>query len=216
MLNKLVGRVVSYMKNRGAVEFALFLFRSSFQLVRGLSRGYWMVFVGRGVTIRARRKVKIGRFTRIEDYVELDGFGVEGIKIGEFCKIGKYSILRVPPVPYLPGIGISVGDRTTIAEFCFIGGAGRVEIGERNSFGQYVSVHPQNHLPVQDRDERDVSSVGVVIGCDNWLGAKSTLLDNSCIGNRSIVAAGAIVTKQFKSDSLLAGVPAKIKRSLNI
>ena len=215
MSNGLAQRFRQYVRVRGPADALRLAISSAVQLLRGLARGYWPVFIGRHVVIRARRQVRIGRFTRIEDYCELDGFGRSGLMIGAFCKLGKFSTLRVPPVPHEAGEGIAIGDGTTFAEYCFVGGAGPVRIGERNAFGQYVSVHPQNHLPFEASGVARTSSSGIAIGDDNWFGAKATLLDGASVGSRCIVAAAAVVRGALGSDVLAAGVPAEIKRSLN-
>jgi acetyltransferase-like isoleucine patch superfamily enzyme len=213
MLGKLAGRLSDYLRKRGLRDSVLFLLSLGIQLMRGLWHGYWLVFIGRHVVIRGCRQVRIGRFTRIEDYCELDGFGSGGLNIGTYCKVGRYSILRVPPVPFERGACIRIGDATTFAEFCFVGGAGTVEIGARNAFGQYVSIHPQNHEPYSAAGAR-TSSQGIRIGDDNWIGAKATILDGATIGARTIVAAGAVVRNDIGSDVMAAGVPALVKRRL--
>jgi acetyltransferase-like isoleucine patch superfamily enzyme len=179
-----------------------------------MANGYWLVFIGRGVRIRARSSVSIGRFSRIEDFAELDGYGEEGLVIGRRCKIGKYSIVKVAPSPHIPGIGIQIGDGTALAEFCYVGGAARVVIGPGCSIGQYVSIHPQDHLPWHGT-EAGTRSIGVQVGRNNWIGAKATLLDGSRIGNACIVAAGAVVRGSFGDELLLAGVPAVLKKNLH-
>lgn len=213
MSNSAVGRLTAYVRARGLRDGMLFCISLGLQLLRGLRHGYWLVFVGRHVTIRARELVRIGRFTRIEDFCELDGFGVGGLTIGASCKVGRYSILRVPPLPYQKGDGITIGDGTTFAEYCFVGGAGPVVIGARNAIGQYVSVHPQNHLPFAG-PAIQVASTGIGIGDDNWLGAKATILDGTIIGDRAIIAAGAVVRGAIGSEVLAAGIPARVKRHL--
>ncbi|HCJ6120959.1 TPA: hypothetical protein NU536_004190 [Escherichia coli] len=50
---------------------------------------------------------------------------------------------------------------------------------------------------------------GVTLGNDVWVGANAIILDGVNIGNHSIVAAGAVVTKSFPPYSILAGNPAK-------
>lgn len=211
MANSLSGRLWRYIADRGAVDTLTFLVSAVCQLLRGLMRGYWLVFIGKGVTIRARRDVRIGRYTRIEDHVEIDGFGELGIHIGKHCKVGKFSILRVPPVPYQKGAGIRIADQTTFAEYCFVGGAAPVDIGRRNAFGQYNSIHPENHLPKTSGSHTETRRIGIQVGDDNWFGAKATLLDGSSIGDRSIVAAGAVVRGAFPDEIMAAGVPAQIK-----
>ena len=52
----------------------------------------------------------------------------------------------------------------------------------------------------------------VVIEDDVWLGARCIVLPGVTIGRRSVIAAGAVVTKSLPPDSLAAGVPARVLR----
>lgn len=61
-----------------------------------------------------------------------------------------------------------------------------------------------------------VISSPVKLGNDVWIGANSTVLKGVEIGNRTIVAAGSVVTKSFPSDVLVAGNPAKIVKYLEV
>ena len=106
-----------------------------------------------------------------------------------------------------------IGDETTFAEFCFVGGASEVIVGKANSVGQYVSIHPENHLPVRGDGSVKTTSKGVLIGNDNWIGAKATILDGSRIDDRSQVAACAVVNMHIPSKVLVAGIPAKVKKT---
>lgn len=215
MLSDVAKRVRAYVRHRGMFDSLRFLCGVVIQVARGLVRGYWLVFLGRGVVIRGRSKVRIGRFTRIGDYCELDGFGARGLVIGEYCKIGNFSVLRVPPVPHVPGDGIVIGAGTSMAEFCFVGGAGLVQIGEGNAIGQYVSIHPQNHVVSEDGASNRTTTVGIKVGQKNWIAAKATLLDGCVLGDGCVVAAAAVVKDVFGSRQLIAGVPAKLKKVLD-
>ncbi len=53
--------------------------------------------------------------------------------------------------------------------------------------------------------ERDVH-----IGADVWIGANAVVLPGITIGDHSIVAAGAIVTKDVAAYSVVGGVPARV------
>lgn len=53
-----------------------------------------------------------------------------------------------------------------------------------------------NHAPIRICD-----------GC--WIGANSTVLPGITIGSGTVIAAGAVVTKDCESNCLYAGVPAK-------
>jgi acetyltransferase-like isoleucine patch superfamily enzyme len=199
-------KIRNLFRQRGFFGAAGYLSPLSVAFIRGLFRGYAFVFIGRGVKIRHRRKVKIGRFSRIDDFAEIDGFGKYGVRIGNHCKVGKYSIIRVPPTPDIPGIGVSIGDHSTLAEFCFIGGAALVDIKENCSIGQYVSMHPQNHSGPSKSSV--TTEIGIFVNSDVWIGAKATLLDGTYVDKNTTVGACALLNKRYASGTVL-GVPAK-------
>lgn len=95
-------------------------------------------------------------------------------------------------------------------------GAGDITIEDEVLFGPSVCVHAQNHTrkngsyrfghPADDP---------VIIHKGVWVGANATVLAGADIGEGSIVAAGAVVMRgKYSPNSLLAGVPAKVKKDL--
>ena len=54
----------------------------------------------------------------------------------------------------------------------------------------------------------------IEIGDGCWIGANVTVLPNVSIGEGSVVAAGAVVTKSAPANTFLAGIPAKKIRDL--
>ena len=54
----------------------------------------------------------------------------------------------------------------------------------------------------------------VKIGDGCWIGANSTILPGVTIGGRSVVAAGSVVTKNVPENTMVAGNPAKILKSI--
>lgn len=57
-------------------------------------------------------------------------------------------------------------------------------------------------------------SRSIIIGDGCWLGVGSTILPGTELGDKCIVAAGAVLTKNFPSYKMVAGVPAKIIKDL--
>ena len=57
--------------------------------------------------------------------------------------------------------------------------------------------------------EQAVTSYGVYIGKDVWLGANSCITDNVTIGNHVVVGMGAVVTNSVAEWLIVGGVPAK-------
>ena len=47
-----------------------------------------------------------------------------------------------------------------------------------------------------------------------WIGAGATVLPGVTVGENSIVAAGAVVTKDVPDNTIVAGVPARVLRSI--
>jgi len=83
--------------------------------------------------------------------------------------------------------------------------------------GQYVSMHAQEHVfddPNVPIMQQGTTESGITVEDDCWIGAKAILLDSTHIGRHSVVAAGAVVKGYFPPNSLIAGVPAKIIKSL--
>lgn len=52
------------------------------------------------------------------------------------------------------------------------------------------------------------------IGNNCWIGAKTTILDGTIIGNHCVVAAGAVVKGIFPDNVIIGGVPARIIKEI--
>lgn len=91
-----------------------------------------------------------------------------------------------------------------------------VYIGNHVMIGPNTMICTVNH-PLDFQGRRDNLGIAkeVRIGDDVWIGGNCTILPGVTIGNRVVVAAGAVVTKNIPDDSLVAGVPAKVIRKLN-
>ncbi|MFH0233939.1 MULTISPECIES: DapH/DapD/GlmU-related protein [unclassified Vibrio] len=60
-----------------------------------------------------------------------------------------------------------------------------------------------------------VKSSSIKIGDDAWIGMNAVILKGVTIGERAVVAAGSIVTKDVPADSVVAGNPAKVVKRLS-
>lgn len=194
------------------------LLRRLLQMLRGMLLGVrhlksYLIFCGTGVKVRFASRVRIGRWTILEDGVLLDGFGVHGVKIGRSCSIGAYSRLIASSNLKSLGEGIEISDGVGLGEFCRIGGSGGVFIGSNTIVAQYLSLHPENH--VFDQPGILIKNQGVLrkpirIGSNCWIGAKVTILSGVEVGDNCVIGAGSVVTKSFPRNSIIVGVPGRI------
>jgi acetyltransferase-like isoleucine patch superfamily enzyme len=84
--------------------------------------------------------------------------------------------------------------------------------------GSYISFHSENHNFSDTTKlirEQGVTSKGIQLGNNIWVGAKATFLDGCVIGNNSVVAAGAVVSGVFPDNVVIGGVPAKILKPID-
>ena len=108
---------------------------------------------------------------------------------------------------------VIIGDHTRVGLHNTI--IGPVSIGNHVNLAQGITVTALNHNfsdAGKRIDTQGVSTTPVVIEDDVWIGANTVILPGVTIGQHSVVAAGAVVTKEVPPHSLVAGVPAKVIR----
>lgn len=188
------------------------------QVMRGVLLGRKVagrqpLFAGRRISIRKGRAVRIGRSSIIGDGVILDGLGRDGIVIGSNVTIARGSTLMSSGVVARPGIGITIGDRTGISEYCHLGGQGGLTIGEDVLMGPGVRIFTEDHVfarsDVAIRLQGEARS-SVVIESDCWIGGGATILAGVRVGSGSVVGAGSVVTKDIPAGSIAVGNPARV------
>ena len=177
------------------------------------------IFVGKHVVLKEIDRISIGPKTKIHDGVVIDALSTDGVKIGKNVVIGQRTEIECTGGLESIGKGVVIGDRTTFGRDCLFGAAGGIEIGRDVVAGQQIRFHSENHnyddLDVLIRDQ-GVSHKGIKIGNNCWIGAGAVFLDGSELGDGCVVAANAVVTKKFPSNSVIAGIPAKIIKTRGI
>ena len=109
---------------------------------------------------------------------------------------------------------VYVGCNASIARpGCYIQGAGTVHFGDYVRLAPNVGILSANH---DLYDQRKYNAAPIVIGDYSWIGMNSIVTAGVVLGPRTIVAAGAVVTKSFPDGfCILAGVPAKVVKYLD-
>ncbi len=135
----------------------------------------------------------------------------------------------------LISIGYNIGENTkivapiecygnlTIGKNCWIGknlkinGNGTVIIGDNCDIAPEVTFQTGSHL-IGSAEHRAGEGISFTqtIGNGTWIGVRTTIINETHIGNGCIVAACACVTKDVPDNTLVGGVPAKPIRSLSV
>jgi len=144
---------------------------------------------------------------------------------------------RMEELPYMGGRGrisigfnnrgdslpeLSIGARTFIGHQTGFNVARSIRIGKHCYIASGVSIVDQDGHPIDAHARRSgqpTPSDGiapVVIEDDVWIGFHAIILKGVTIGARSIVAAGAIVSKDVPPDSIVGGNPARVIKSLTL
>lgn len=117
--------------------------------------------------------------------------------------------------PFYTNFGqfITLGKNIFINHDCSMLDAGGITIEDEVMIGPKVTLSTENH-PLDPKDRKALISSPIHLEKNVWLGASATILGGVRIGENSIVAAGAVVTKDVPPNVVVAGVPAKVVKHL--
>jgi maltose O-acetyltransferase len=129
-------------------------------------------------------------------------------------KMGKNPWIE-PPFFCDYGYNLRMGDDCFFNFNCVVLDVCPVQLGDRVFVGPAVQIYTATHpLEAQRRAAFEESGKRITIGSDVWIGGGAILCPGISLGDRVVVAAGAVVTKSFPSDVVIGGNPAKIIRNL--
>lgn len=104
---------------------------------------------------------------------------------------------------------ISIGDNSTINHRVFLGARGGITIGKRVRISSHSMLETAS-LDLQP-GIKSHSAMAITIEDDAWIASGAIVLGGVRVGRGSIVAAGAVVTKDVPPDHLAMGVPARTR-----
>ena len=126
--------------------------------------------------------------------------------------MGKGTVIR-PSVSLAHSENIFLGENVHINRnsYLWAGPHAKITIGDNLVCGPGVFITADNHGIRKDRliAEQEGVEKDVIIGSEVWLGAYVVVLPGVTIGDGAVVAAGAVVTKDVESYSVVGGIPAK-------
>ncbi len=111
------------------------------------------------------------------------------------------------------GLNINIGKDVFINEGCCFQDQGGITIGDGCLIGQQVVLATLNHS-LDPARRADMLPAPITLGKNVWVGAHATILAGVTVGDGSVIAAGAVVTKDVPAGCVAGGVPAKIIKRL--
>lgn len=189
------------------------LFRTGIKFLRGgvrrlfLKEAHGMLLIGKGVQISHGKHIRCGKNVKFEDYSEIHGLCSEGLNFGDYVTISRGVMIR--PSSYYGGdygIGLTMGEHSSIGPYGYIGCSGRITIGKNVMFGPKCSLFAENHN-FSDTEasikSQGVNQKGITIEDDCWIGSNVTILEGVTIGKGSVIGAGTLVTKNIPAGSVV-------------
>jgi maltose O-acetyltransferase len=120
-----------------------------------------------------------------------------------------------PPFYCDYGTNIEIGENVFFNFNCVVLDVMAVKIGSRTLFGPNVQIYTATHpLDYMERASGLEYAKPIKIGEDVWIGGSSVICPGVTIGDRTVIGAGSVVTKDIPADVFAAGNPCKIIRYL--
>ncbi len=114
-----------------------------------------------------------------------------------------------PPFYTDCGKNLTIGKNVFFNSGCKMQDQGGITIGDGTLIGHNVVLATLNH-DMQPSKRGNMHPKPICIGKNVWIGSNATVLPGVTIGDGSIIAAGAVVTKDVPPFTVVGGVPAKI------
>ena len=120
-----------------------------------------------------------------------------------------------PPFYCDYGYNIEAGDKVFFNFNCVVLDVMKVSIGSRTLFGPNVQIYTATHpIHFKERAGGLEYAKPIAIGEDVWIGGSVVICPGVTIGNRSVIGAGSVVTRDIPADVFAAGNPCRVIREI--
>ncbi|MDJ1501457.1 acyltransferase [Xanthocytophaga agilis] len=164
------------------------------------------LFAGIGKMLAARyylRGCQIGKMVSVKGKPMFKNEG--HVSIGNQVRI--WSVIQQAKIFVGKGATLSIGDNSRV-NGVHISASERIEIGKNVRMAPYTIImdddfhDPSNHFSSGKK-------APIIIEDDVWIATRAIILKGVTIGRGSVIAAGAVVSKDVEPYTVVAGVPAK-------
>jgi acetyltransferase-like isoleucine patch superfamily enzyme len=123
------------------------------------------------------------------------------------------TFFMIPPFYSDFGENINIGKNVFVNHACTFMDRGGISLEDNVLIGPKVNLITTKH-PVNPTERRATISQPILIKKGAWIGVGATILPGVTIGENSIVAAGAVVSKDVPDNTIVGGIPAKFIKSI--
>ncbi|MBL8922276.1 MAG: acyltransferase [Myxococcaceae bacterium] len=126
------------------------------------------------------------------------------IRIGARSTVAAHAFLHGP---LSIGADVSINARASLD-----GGAVGITIGDGCRIASGATLYAFDHQVAPDRliREQPVTSRGITLGIDVWVGANAGITDGVTVGDHAVIGMGAVVTSAVPAWAIVGGVPARV------
>lgn len=168
--------------------------------------------------IECRGFARCGRNTIIKPI--LNSHNKKFISVGDNVIVGTFSWIGVStefsgvPCDSKNSIRLDIGSNVSIGNNAFIIANNELKIGSDVIISSYVFISDHSHRYddiEKSPHEQPLTVNGFVrIGNNVFIGTKSSVLQNVCIGDHAVIGANTVVTKDIPAYSVAVGNPARV------
>ncbi len=129
------------------------------------------------------------------------------LRLGRWSWIGQGTKIRIHEGE------CAIGAKTVLGQECTISSFQHVSIGRECVIADRVMLIDFDHGVTEV--ERPIRAQGIYkrdvrVGSNNWIGYGACILRGATVGDNCVIGANTVVTKDVKSNSVVAGAPAKL------
>lgn len=154
--------------------------------------------------MRYGRNIEMNLINSIRGKLSVELLNASNISIGSFLMVRGPLYLKCTE-----NASIQIGDECFFNNNCSITAANKITIGNQCKFANNLVIIDHDHAIKGNHATAELVAKPIQIDDNVWVGANCTILKGVHIGEGSIVAAGAVVTKDVPDHTIVAGVPAK-------
>jgi maltose O-acetyltransferase len=132
-----------------------------------------------------------------------------GARVGRSVKIKSGLVVE----PIAASRNLVIGDDTFINTNVRLAARGKIEIGSNCAVGPCVCFETVNHV-LEGGNAWATTVKETKVGNNVWIGAGAIILPGITIGDGAVIAAGSVVSRDVKPNTMVAGVPARKIREI--